>query len=141
MHKIIWDESYSVGNETLDFQHKKVIEVINQLLDQHLDLSSQEELLVTVSSLYQYTQNHLMFEETLLSESDYSNYEKHKDSHDKYREYVSQLMDKLNNSILSDSFDKSVIQDLLTFLLTWWKEHILKEDMMYKIFLKNLNAS
>jgi len=34
MKKIVWDDSFSVGIEELDKQHKQIVGVINRLIDE-----------------------------------------------------------------------------------------------------------
>lgn len=126
MH-IQWDdEKFSVGHKTLDDQHKKIITMINEFSDAiSADIHS-EILHDTLQNMLAYAQDHLSFEETVLSELGYNNLDNHAAHHASYLEMVSELTMEVINENLSAPVG------LQTFLIHWWENHILVEDMAYK---------
>ena len=66
MEKITWSDKFSVGVLELDEQHKKIIELINEL-DVNMNLSPRSEKLHNIlGRIIIYAQKHLDFEESLL---------------------------------------------------------------------------
>jgi len=131
IEKIQWDKSYSVGNDKLDSQHKQIINSINQLIDNsHFALSS-EPIVDILENLAHYANEHLKYEEKLLDQVNYPDYESHKQLHLKYTEDIAEFLTKA-----SKVEDETLYYlELLHFLKQWWLNHILKADMQYKDFV------
>jgi len=124
---IVWDDhKYSVGNKVLDNQHKKIVSMINELCENTLVDMHSEILHDTLNNMRLYMQEHLKFEEKLLAELGYQDLESHIILHTEYLEMFSEI------SMEAVEQDVSVVVDLQTFLLHWWENHILVEDMNYK---------
>lgn len=130
MEKITWSEKYSVGVSELDNQHKKIIEVINEL-HTNRDLTSQSDNLHNIlGRIIIYAQNHLDYEEKLLRENGYPDFEDHLEKHREYKLKVSDFaVDILE-------YKEDLPTELLDYLNQWWVDHILKEDMKYKSFFE-----
>lgn len=127
MQVIKWDDNeFSVGSTTLDDQHKKIVRIINELAQQpehDLENESTYQLLLEMIS---YAQEHLEYEETLLSKINYPDLNEHKALHWAYMENVSNLLTDVTNG------KPESIKNIIIFLTKWWQEHILHEDMKYK---------
>jgi hemerythrin len=132
MEKIIWNNSYSVGNEKIDYQHKQIIKMINTLLDDyiHLDASS-DQLHDLLNSMTTYFRNHFNEEEKFLEEIGYPEIEKHKKLH---FHYIDKTVD-FNFDVMAKK--DNISNDMMKFLIHWWENHILIEDMKFKEFLSN----
>jgi len=131
MENINWSEDFSVGDNSIDEQHKKIISLINQLIEYHTDSANREIIAKVMNELVEYSQFHLNYEEKLLEELQYPELSQHKELHLKYLNGVSDLSSEIWG------FDhKEITHRVLKFLKEWWSNHILKEDMQYKAFLK-----
>lgn len=135
MAYIEWEDSFSVGVEIFDNEHKKLIEIINRL---HLALLMKETDAVmgkTLKDLIDYTITHFAHEEDNMSKTTYPDFFKHKKEHDelikKVQEYKAQI----------DSGKTTISLSIMNFLKDWLMSHILGTDMKYKIFFagKKLN--
>jgi len=61
MNKITWKDEYSIGHEEIDDQHKKIVELINEL-----DESDSPEITTSIiSKVNGYVRHHLDYEEQL----------------------------------------------------------------------------
>ena len=130
MNNITWSEEYSVGVEELDRQHKKIIEVINEL-NQNTDLNSRSEKLHNLlGRIIIYAQKHLDYEEKLLKENNYPDLENHLQKHDNYKLQVSDFAVEILE------YREGLSTQLIEYLNEWWINHILKEDMQYKPFFE-----
>lgn len=133
METIKWDKSFSVGVDVLDQQHQKIIEIINELLE-HDEISVRSETLShLLHQLTQYAHEHFMTEEAILEKYGYNGLIQQKKDHKEYRlKVVNFCMDTVDHK-------KSVPLDLQEFILNWWKDHILIDDMSYKTFFEELD--
>jgi hemerythrin len=130
MDKIRWKDDYSVGHKELDNQHKKLIAIINRLLENPEALISSQTIADVLSELTHYVDKHFEYEERLLADIGYPCYEVHRDQHLQYHEQIAEILMKA-------AFEKlRGISELLHLLQHWWIDHILLEDMKYKPFLE-----
>jgi hemerythrin len=109
--KIVWSDSFSVGNKKLDEQHFKIVSFINELIDMPA-ITRQAEALDCINKMLSYSVEHLDYEERLLRENNYPESSCHSVIH------------------------KFYVKKVQNFLKEWWTYHILEEDMKYRSFLK-----
>jgi hemerythrin len=129
MNKISWTDKFSVGYESLDNQHMKIIQLINTLID-HRDMPINSEVMEDIiGELLKYSSQHLEYEENLLQSLEYPEYQEHKKLHAEYVETIAgYTIEAINTKVIKTPV-------FLNFLKYWWAEHILKEDMKFKPFL------
>ncbi len=128
MDKIIWQDSYSVGVRRLDDQHKKIIHVCNKLIELNDVRVDSEIISSTLNELIKYTLEHFELEEKMMAENNYPEYSSNKAQHKLF-------MKKTTAFCLDTMAHKATIpDDILTFLINWWVNHILISDMKYKSF-------
>lgn len=84
MNKIIWDDSYSVGESKMDAQHKKIIYLINELIDFQGLPELPDKVHSALYEMFLYSKNHLYDEERLLEEHGYTDLEEHLTIHIEY---------------------------------------------------------
>jgi hemerythrin-like metal-binding protein len=129
MEKIVWNNSYSVGNEWIDNQHKQIIKMINALLDNHISLdAASDQLHDLLDSMTSYFRAHFVDEEKFLEEIAFPELEMHKKLH---LDYIDKTVDLTFDAILRKD---NVSNAMMQFLVYWWENHILIEDMKYKEF-------
>ena len=117
---------YTVGDESLDAQHKQILGVINELyeaMQKGVDYKAVKPLL---DRLVQYTVNHFRQEEESLLAHQYPDFAQHKALHDKMRQKTIALRDNAN--LVTG-------RDLLLFLKEWWSNHIQEQDKKYTPYL------
>ncbi len=131
MALITWSSKYSVGIPSIDEQHKKLVEIINELNDAIKSGKSKEVLNHVLTSLVDYTKVHFKYEEELFNKFGYQDKLKHKMVHDKL---TKQVVDFYNNYQKGKA---SISIDLMSFLSKWLVDHIMGEDQKYSDFLKN----
>lgn len=124
-----WDKNFSVGNDEMDNQHKKLIEIINELFIHFNNGNAQEIILQILDKMVNYSILHLTSEEKYLKEIDYPYIEEHKLMHNSYKQQIILF----RNKIRSDNDE--VHYELFNYLKDWWTNHILEEDMKYFDFM------
>ncbi len=133
MQPIKWiDEKYSVGHPQIDAQHKVLLKQLNSLIvlqKQRFNQSKQKQIIL---DLERYIDKHLRFEESLLKEAGYEDYDRHVQLHSQYMMEVEMWI------LMIDDDDPSLPKRICAFLAEWFKEHILGEDMKYRTSIQKL---
>jgi hemerythrin-like metal-binding protein len=120
-----WDESFILGIHSIDLQHKKLLRLVNEL---HFAVSykrGRELLDKTLSDLVDYLKLHLDFEEKLMIDSEYPDFDKHKEVHENFRLKIASFIDRHNIG------DETVQHELLDYLKGWLTHHIQGDDAKY----------
>ncbi len=125
---IIWDKTFSVGIESIDSQHKKLIAIFNELNAALQDGSSFDKMDVIFSKIVDYTIEHFAYEEELFDKYNYPDTENHKRKH----QYI---IDEIEVMKKKDPNKSIVSLELVTFLRKWLQKHILRSDKAYSAFL------
>ena len=131
MSLLHWADEYSVGIESFDNDHKKLIMILNKLFDALSKGEAQNLIFTIVMELKDYTQYHFNSEEDAFLKHLYPDYESHKDLHDNF-------LKKIKDFELNYVNKPQVLAiPVFNLLMSWIKEHIQKVDKNYSNFLKN----
>jgi hemerythrin len=129
MSLITWNDSYSVKIKQFDDQHKKLVQMVNELHDAMKVGKGKEVLGKVLDSLIQYTGTHFSDEEKLMVQHKFPEYETHKKEHNKLVLQVLDVQKQFHAGSLT------ITQPVMTFLKDWLQKHIQGEDKKYGIFL------
>jgi len=123
-HGIAWNENFKLGHDQVDAQHKRLFELVSNLVRSCIDGTNAERLQETLDFLVEYTIQHFHDEEALQIEVNYPEYERHRRLHDDFKITVGELLQRFaqNSSPaeLSSNVNKIVVK--------WLVNHILRED-------------
>ena len=135
MALIDWNPAYSVKVKKFDDQHKKLIELINQLHDAMKAGEGDVMLGTVLKSLISYTDAHFGEEIRMLQHNGYPELAKHKAEHDKFVARVHDLQKKhqMGTPMLT--------MNTRSFLKDWLVTHIQKEDQRYSQYLNSKGIS
>lgn len=131
MPLITWSEEYELGHETIDFQHKELVRLLNNLNDAKEQGTMELLMEITLDELLKYTQNHFTQEESFMADCGFDDREAHSKAHAAFIEKV---------SAFKESYDKgeSTVGDtMINFLRDWLVGHILKTDKELVTFLNS----
>jgi hemerythrin-like metal-binding protein len=120
-----WREELSVGITSIDRQHQKLIELINELEKAARTRQESKTLDSVLSELWFYTENHFKTEEALMQKYNYPGLKSHKVEHQALMNRVADFRRKFENGTLTD------VHDLANFLMGWLEGHILVTDKKY----------
>jgi len=126
-----WNDSYSVGVELLDDDHKKLIGYLNEVFELVTTKKSKEEIVPILEGLKLYTVTHFNNEEKLFEKYGYPDTEAHKKEHSDFIEKVEDFYEEYNTG------DLMLTIDVMNFLKSWLKTHITGTDKKYKDFLNS----
>jgi hemerythrin-like metal-binding protein len=131
MDKINWSPEYSVGVGIIDEQHKRIILILNRLIGNEKEATTGSTLISDlITQMTMYAQEHFKTEEDLMAKFGFPLLDQHKKSHVNYRKKVTDLCTAVPLGV------PIVPQVMLNYLVEWWQNHILHEDMGYKSFFK-----
>ncbi len=122
MALISWSNMLSTGISEQDTQHKKLIDLINQLNDSMQAGKSTEVLGKVLSELVNYTVYHFGYEEKLMAQHKYEDTPAHKAEHTKFVQTAGDLKKKF------DSGNAVISVEIMNFLRDWLTNHIMKTD-------------
>lgn len=126
---LTWKDSYSVGIESIDNDHKKLIHLINNLqtaIDYKTDRQFERQ---TLDEVVDYTVYHFTREEGLMENNDYPDFVPHKAKHEEMIDKVNKLVEAYENN------ESGAIESLLVYLKSWLIKHINGTDQEYSEFL------
>ncbi len=126
---IEWNDSYSVGIDSIDRQHKRLIHLINQL-QTTVDYSTGEEFeREALDELVDYTKSHFSYEEELMEKYAYPEFEPHKAQHTKMINAVESVLAEYETD------QDRAMRHALDYLKDWLINHINGTDKEYSQFL------
>lgn len=128
MEKIKWDESFSVGVSEMDRQHRRIIDLINSLIEKHEIEVDSEIISDTLTRMLEYANEHFRREEQYMLESGYPDYSRQREEHNEFKKKTALF------SIDIIKGKATIPKEILTYLKDWWTNHILESDMRYKDF-------
>ena len=129
MPLIPWDETYRVYIAELDQQHKKLIDLINNF-QTAVDYSTGEEFeRECLAAVVDYTRTHFVYEEGLMNEYGYPDFEAHKAQHQNMINKVDDLLADY------EEHPERTMKNALDFLKQWLIRHINGTDKQYSEFL------
>jgi NNP family nitrate/nitrite transporter-like MFS transporter len=119
---ISWDDEFSVGIEAIDRQHKRMLSLINEIDEVIQSGGSYEQFAPILNNLIDYTNGHFAHEEKLLEENHCPDLDRHKKSHVRLREELSQWREKVAEASPEE------MSEHMFFLRIWFPGHILNVD-------------
>jgi len=124
-----WKDEYSVGINSIDLQHQKLLGLINQLqtaADHSTGEAFEHEAL---DALVDYTRTHFTYEEGLLVDNDYPDYEPHKAQHEEMIKEVEKVIAGYKQD------PDTAMRNAAAYLKEWLINHINGTDKQYSSYL------
>ena len=129
MAYIIWKDSFNIGVQEMDDQHRLLVNHINDLYDSIQAGNSEDNVETILNKLTEYIQLHFAAEEAILKSINYPLL----DSQIKQHEYYVSELNFLKSGLLDEA---QTVQNILLFLKDWFLHHITTEDLKYVDFVK-----
>ena len=127
---IIWKDTYAIGNEMIDEQHKMLFHICDKIMKLQKDkyaIDKYDKIMELISELRDYTSFHFSQEEAYMRKINYKGYEEQKIEHDNF---IKKLLDVNLKEI--DYDQDEYIEKLLVFVLEWICNHIVTKDRFIK---------
>lgn len=134
-HFAVWKDEYSVGIDSLDNDHKKLLTLINHLQTAVHYQTGEEFETEALDEVVAYTKYHFEREEKMMQEAGYADLEAHKELH-------RQMIAKVEGFI--QEYEKrghEALEDVADYLKNWLINHINGTDQEYSPLLKQKGMS
>lgn len=122
-----WSEAMQLGVESIDLQHRWLVDATNRLHTALHASGGQPDRAVIgeiLEGLVDYTMNHFVLEEELFQRFGYAESAEHKAEHDAFTEKAMSLL-------LQYEQGADLGMEALDLLKSWLQHHILKVDRAY----------
>lgn len=93
MQLLQWKPSFSLGIPAVDLEHRKLIEMINEVYARIDDEHDAESVQVALADIHAGISAHFALEERVMREAAYPEYAAHKDSHEDLLDEIRDMMD------------------------------------------------
>jgi hemerythrin len=123
-----WSDSYKVGIQEVDEQHKELVAMLNALHVAIVERHAKEASRKILDQLADYTHTHFLLEESLMRVTHYPGFGIHKRQHEELIKQVIDLQQKL------DTGGATITFELLHFLKVWLSQHINDSDKRFGAF-------
>ena len=120
-----WSDKYSVGVQSIDNQHKEILEILNSLLQALKEGKANDVVNQIIHDLEQYAYMHFQKEEFFFQRFNYSGAAEHINEHHQFREKIMTV----KRDLISGKISFTV--DLMFFLKDWVEHHIFVLDKAY----------
>lgn len=126
-----WTEEMSVGENTIDAQHQRLLSQLNKVIDAMVFGAGSKEVTEALSFFEQYIKEHLAYEEDYMQRRGYHDIDEHKKKHHVFMDKYADFKKKLDSGMTP----ANVLVEIEGFLGNWWIEHIGHEDRKYYLAL------
>jgi hemerythrin-like metal-binding protein len=123
-----WDDSFTIGIESIDAQHKKIFEHLLALENSVAKRDSWHILQFFLAQLTEYMKFHLAVEEALLDAIRFPARADHCASHERLVDQIAKLEDQLKR--------KASAENLVDFFENWFVDHVLSGDREYVAYIR-----
>lgn len=120
MPRIEWDESFSVGIDLINEQHKMLIERTNAISEAVETTRGLEKILQTLSFMIEYTEFHFSAEEKVMIDNDYPRFVEHHKLHEDFKKRLNQMVQDFEEEGATTDLSK----EIMTYLTNWLVNHI-----------------
>ena len=122
MKYLQWRKEFSIGVDSVDFEHQELMDMINMIyaeLDNRRDV---EEIKKTMGEVHAEISAHFALEERIMRRARYKEYDAHKNDHEELLDQIRILMDTIEN-------DRERALDVLSEALAdWFSNHFISFD-------------
>ena len=129
MTLITWNDSFSVGSEEIDSQHRNLVGMLNGLHEAMSRGRGRDIMVATITNLVAYTRTHFRTEEDLFKHVGYPHTAAHVKEHQAFTGKITDFRDRF-------SAGKAALSvEVMNFLSDWLKNHIMGSDKQYVPFI------
>ncbi|MDR2403378.1 MAG: bacteriohemerythrin [Spirochaetaceae bacterium] len=131
-----WDDSYSVGVELIDNQHRELIKMTNDLFAgcQKGGTTAEMYFMKTIQGAVKYVKTHFSTEEIIMERLKYPDFLVHKKEHENF---VAKVLKEVKDFEGAKNF---VPLDFARYLQDWVLTHIALSDKKYGVFFNELKS-
>ncbi|MDD2766188.1 MAG: bacteriohemerythrin [Candidatus Moranbacteria bacterium] len=122
---IPWKKEYCLGIESIDTQHKQLIDIINVLSQRIASGIAKHDVEIAIVDMERYVQTHFLFEEKFFTACRYEKTSEHIAEHHLFLEKTQEFRTRALTG------DISLSLEMLGYLEDWFLHHVLVIDRQY----------
>jgi hemerythrin-like metal-binding protein len=126
---IEWSPRYDVNVTAIDEQHRRLVEMINELYVAMVERRASEAVRQTVDQMVDYARDHFALEEAHMADHAYPEFERHRAEHARFTRKAAELQARLAGGTLVLSLE------VISYLRDWLTNHIVRSDKQLGSFL------
>ena len=122
MNYLQWREEFSIGVDSVDFEHQELMDMINMIyaeLDNRRDV---EEIKRTMGEVHAEISAHFALEERIMRYARYAEFEEHKNDHENLLDQIRTMMEAIEND------PENALDVLSETLADWFRSHFVTFD-------------
>ncbi len=128
---IQWNDSWRIGNSSIDYDHQMLVNITNQLWDlKQNPRTKNADIGRILAQLVDYVKRHFEREEAIFTKSDYPEKREHIAMHRELTKVVEDIA-----IVFSREPDLLNFDEIMAFLKRWLLDHIAKHDMGYREYI------
>ncbi len=120
---IEWRKEFETGNGAVDYEHRELVSLLNELMETVSDGEPTDEALDFLGEVNARISGHFALEESEMQRAEYDEYEDHKEDHERLLDDILDLMDAYENGTYVDKID-----DFSARLHDWFVNHFKTKD-------------
>ena len=122
MKYLRWREEFSIGVDSVDFEHQNLMDMINLIYAELDDRCDTEQIKQTLGEVHAEISAHFALEERIMRQAGYEEFDAHKDDHENLLDQIRAMMDAIE-------FDPEHALDVLSEQLAdWFSRHFVTFD-------------
>lgn len=122
MSLLAWKPEYSVGVESVDFEHQQMIEMINEFFEEMQERRDPDSVLQFLGDVYATISAHFALEERIMRDAGYAEYADHKEDHEDLLDQIRDLMEEFRDD------PDAGFEQLQEKLGRWFEQHFATFD-------------
>jgi hemerythrin-like metal-binding protein len=131
MALVEWRDEFNVGIDEVDFEHKEMIDLINESYEEAKKEGSSMAVMDFLGEIFEKISAHFALEEKVMRELNYDQFENHKEDHERLLDSIRDIMDDYMDA--SDMDDEKFGQHLKD----WFVNHFSTKDARLHNFLQH----
>ncbi len=122
MNYLQWCEAFSIGVDSVDFEHQELMDMINMIYAELENRRDVEEIKQTMGEVHAEISAHFALEERIMRHARYKEYDAHKNDHENLLDQIRTMMDAIE-------IDPEHALDMLSDKLAdWFRRHFITFD-------------
>jgi len=131
---LAWSEDFELGCDQVDSQHKRLFELVGDLIKACTEGYDTDVLNETITFLVNYTVLHFQDEESFMQTYNYPGFIAHKQLYEDFKVTVGELVSKYNESGSTSELSDNVN----TVVVRWLINHIQREDKKIGVHVREV---
>ena len=133
---LAWSEDFELGYEEVDSQHRRLFELVRNLVIACTEGYDTKVLNETLDFLVEYTVQHFYDEEAVQIKYNYPEYKQHKQLHEDFKVVVGEKVQEFKTNGSSEELSNTVNK----IVVRWLINHIQREDKKIGEYIRSQNS-